>query len=192
MPSLDFQSVHKQFRPKILRYLSRLVGAAEAEDVAQSVLLKVSEALPGFRGDSTLSTWIYRIATNAALDRLRHKTPATELEFEESDAPPSAQSPSAEASAIREEMNECIHEFIERLPGNYRTVMVLSELEGFKNDEIAAILDVSLDTVKIRLHRARARLRRDLESGCNFYRDERGELACDREPATVIKFAPRQ
>ncbi len=75
--TVDFQSVHKDFRPRVLRYLSRLVGEAEAEDLTQSVMLKISEALPGFRGDSSLSTWIYRIATNAALDkrassRLRH------------------------------------------------------------------------------------------------------------------------
>jgi RNA polymerase sigma-70 factor (ECF subfamily) len=56
-------------------------------------------------------------------------------------------------------------------------------MEGFKNAEIAAILGLSLETVKIRLHRARARLRRDLQEGCSFYRDERTGLACDRKPA---------
>jgi len=60
--------------------------------------------------------------------------------------------------------------------------MVLSELEGFKNDEIAAIVGISLDTVKIRLHRAREKLRKELNLGCNFHRDEEGELACDRKP----------
>ena len=73
-------------------------------------------------------------------------------------------------------MNACIREFIERLPPNYKMVMVLSELEGFKNDEIAEILGLSLDTVKIRLHRAREKLRKELEAGCSFYRDECDEL----------------
>lgn len=192
----EFQSIHDRFRPRVLRYLGRLVGEAEAEDLTQSVMLKVSEALPAFRGESSVSTWIYRIATNAALDRLRRKTAQPpsepEPESEETLVPPGAQAPSAEETAIREEMNACIREFIERLPESYRTVMVLSDLEGFKNDEIAAILGVSLDTVKIRLHRAREKLRRELEAGCNFHRDEDDELGCDRKPTAVIKFRQRE
>ncbi len=191
----DFQSIHERFRPRVLRYLSRLVGGAEAEDLTQAVMLKVSEALPGFRGDSSVSTWIYRIATNTGLDRLRRKTgqPLTETELESAagDSPPEAQIESVEATAVREEMNACIREFIERLPENYKTVMVLSELEGFKNDEIGEILGLSLDTVKIRLHRAREKLRKELEAGCSFYRDECDELACDRKPLAAVKFRPR-
>jgi RNA polymerase sigma-70 factor (ECF subfamily) len=182
---LEFQSVHDRFRPRVLRYLRRLVGEGEAEDLTQSVMVKVSEGLSGFRGDSRLSTWIYRIATNGALDRLRHKTlqppSETELGSEERDLPPDALVPSVEAVAIRGEMNECIREFVEHLPENYRAVLVLSELEGFKNSEIAAILGISLDTVKIRLHRAREKLRESLETGCSFYRNAGDELACDRK-----------
>ena len=183
--SLEFQSVHDRFRPRVLRYLERLVGKGEAEDLTQSVMLKVSEGLSGFRGDSRLSTWIYRIATNAAVDSLRHKTSQppseTELESEEHDLPSDALVASVEAVAIRREMNECIREFVERLPENYKTVMVLSELEGFKNSEIAATLGISLDTVKIRLHRAREKLRESLQAGCGFYRNAGDELACDRK-----------
>ncbi|HVI70111.1 MAG TPA: sigma factor-like helix-turn-helix DNA-binding protein, partial [Pyrinomonadaceae bacterium] len=81
--------------------------------------------------------------------------------------------------------------FIERLPENYKTVMVLSELEGFRNDEIADILGLSLDTVKIRLHRAREKLRKDLQVGCSFHRDEDGELGCDRKPTATITIRKR-
>jgi RNA polymerase sigma-70 factor (ECF subfamily) len=193
--ALDFQSVHDRFRPRVLRYLARLVGESEAQDLTQSVMLKVSEGLHDFRGDSSVSTWIYRIATNAALDRLRGKAPQpltdTEFEFDEHDVPPAAKTASVETTAIREEMNACIREFIERLPETHKTVMLLSELEGFKNAEIAAILGVSLDTVKIRLHRAREKLRKDLDTGCSFYRNE-GELACDRKPTATIAFRPRR
>jgi RNA polymerase sigma-70 factor (ECF subfamily) len=78
-------------------------------------------------------------------------------------------------------MNECIREFIEKLPPNFRAVMVLSEIEGLKNSEIADILGISLDNVKIRLHRARAGLKKKLQEGCSFYQDERNTLACDRK-----------
>jgi RNA polymerase sigma-70 factor (ECF subfamily) len=81
-------------------------------------------------------------------------------------------------------MNRCIRNYIEQLPEDYGTVLVLSEVEGFKNREIAEILEVSLDTVKIRLHRARAKLKESLGTHCNFYLDERSELACDRKETT--------
>lgn len=64
--------------------------------------------------------------------------------------------------------------------------MVLSELEGFKNGEIASILGVTLDTVKIRLHRARERLRKELEAGCSLHRDQGHGLACDRKPIAAV------
>jgi RNA polymerase sigma-70 factor, ECF subfamily len=192
---LDFQTVHERFRSRVLRYLTRLVGDAEAEDLTQSVMLKVSEGLKDFRGDSSLSTWIYRIATNAALDRLRRKTmqppSGMQIESDEMETPQVGQAPSAETAAIREEMNACIREFIERLPEHYRTVMVLSEMEGFKNEEIAAVLGVGLHTVKIRLHRAREKLRRELDTGCTFHRDEYEELVCDRKPTAPITFRKR-
>ena len=69
--------------------------------------------------------------------------------------------------------------------------MVLSEIEEFKNDEIAAILGITVDTVKIRLHRARDRLRSELKRGCSFDRDAGGELACDRKPTTVTLHPPK-
>lgn len=194
--SVGFRAIHDTFRPKILRYLARMVGQDEAEDLAQTVMVKVSEGLRDFRGDSELSTWIYRIATNAALDRLRSPafhhagqnvgSPETtmdgDVDSEQVKIPLEQQTPSVEATAMREEMNACIREFIERLPENYKTAMVLSELEEFRNSEIAEILGVSLDTIKIRLHRARERLRKELKAGCTFYRDERNEFACHRKP----------
>ncbi len=67
----DPQTLYDEFQPKIRRYLSRLVGTTKADDLTQEVFVKVTQALTAFRGESTLSTWIYRIATNTALDRLR-------------------------------------------------------------------------------------------------------------------------
>ena len=185
MTPAEFQRIHDSFRPRVLRYLTRLVGERDAEDLAQTVMLKVSSGLPQFRHDSSLSTWIYRIATNAAMDKLRSPLREQVLEDDpdpdEGDLPPDARTPSVEAIAIRTEMSACIREFIDHLPEAYKTVMVLSEMEGFKNAEIAAILGVSLDTVKIRLHRAREKLRNDLQEGCSFDRDESTGLACDRK-----------
>ncbi len=74
--------------------------------------------------------------------------------------------PLVEGQVFRKEMHDCIQDYINSLPETYRTVIVLSELEGFSNHEIAEILGVPLSTVKIRLHRARERLKKALEANC--------------------------
>src|SRR5512143_2191864 len=93
---VDFKSLHDQFRPRVLRYVTRLVGEAEADDVTQSAMVKVNEGLAGFRGDSSVSTWIYRIATNVAMDKLRQRATQpltdTEYEFDEDNLPSAARS----------------------------------------------------------------------------------------------------
>jgi RNA polymerase sigma-70 factor (ECF subfamily) len=192
---VEFRQVHDTYRLKILRYLTRLVGEHEAEDVTQTVFAKVSEGLKNFRGEASLSTWIYRIATNAALDKLRslatqrgtavplpaESTLEDHVDADEYEASADERSASVDSVMIRVEMDECIKGFIKNLPENYRTVIVLGDIEGFKNIEIADILGVSLDTVKIRLYRARQQLKKELEAGCDFYRDERNEFACDHK-----------
>ena len=180
---LEFQKVHETFRPRIHRYLTRLVGENEAEDLTQEVFVKVARALENFRGESTLSTWLYRIATNAAMDRLRSpsfqriaqsglsvdSSETGEAEVEDRDVWTGDKTPSVEQQLVRREMNECIRDFIEKLPEAYRTVLVLGELEGLRNKEIAEILGVTLDTVKIRLHRAREKLKEELVTHCDSY-----------------------
>lgn len=177
-------------RPKVVRYLQRLVGEAEAEDLAQIVFVRVEKALPSFAGRSQFSTWVYRIATNCALDWLRGPSNRETLYGDpETDLPAgspnnidiwTAERPhTAEQQFLRKEMSECIRGVVDTLPPAYRTVILLNELEGFENEEIARILDVSPGTVKARLHRARAKLRQELASRCCLYRDERNELACD-------------
>jgi RNA polymerase sigma-70 factor, ECF subfamily len=177
---LDFQSIYEELRPKIYRYLSRLAGRSEAEDLTQEVFAKVSQALPQFRGDSKVSTWVYRIATNTAFDRLRSSSfqHVDDVPFQD-EKPATERPPGIEEELVRKEMNDCIRQYIERLPMSYRSVVILSEEEGLTNQEIAEALGISLDTVKIRLHRARGRLKEELGSGCDFYRDERNELACE-------------
>jgi RNA polymerase sigma-70 factor (ECF subfamily) len=194
---LEFQNIYNTFQPKIHFYLARLVGEHEADDLTQEVFLKVNKGLQRFRGEAKLSTWIYRIATNVARDKLRSPTfrnmvqnrltddsiPEDKMLTEARVVWMKERAPSVEQQLIRKEMNECIRSFVDKLPDKYKTALVLSELEGFNNQEIAQILDVSLDTVKIRLHRAREKLKKELETHCDFYRDERNELACDLKGA---------
>jgi RNA polymerase sigma-70 factor (ECF subfamily) len=185
----EFNHIYDEFYEKVSHYLERLIGKNEAEDLTQEVFLKINKGLAGFEGKSSISTWIYRIATNAALDRVKsrsHREDSKTVALEEAsndteNVCAEEESLSAEREAIRNEMNECIREFVGKLPTDYRTVIVLSEIKDLKNQEVADILGLSLDAVKIRLHRARARLKAEFEAGCDFYHDQDGRLACDRK-----------
>jgi RNA polymerase sigma-70 factor, ECF subfamily len=167
--------IYSEFHSKIVRYLTRLVGESEAEDLAQEVFMKAGLALPNFRGEASISTWLYRIATNTAYDRLRSPAFQRMEPLEQAEAMPTCESwssiqpPLVEQQFVKQEMGECIQRFIADLPENYRAVLLLSDLEEFSNPEIAEILGVTVDTVKIRLHRARSQLREALESRCEHY-----------------------
>ena len=188
----EFQELYAAFQPKILRYLTRMVGENEAEDLTQEVFIKIGPALERFRGEASLSTWIYRIATNTALDRLRSQSfqratlnsldqqnPTCEPETDDKNAWTGEKTPPVEHQIFRKEMNDCVQSFIEKLPGDYRTVLILNEFEGLRNKEIAEILGISLSTVKIRLHRARKKLKNELIANCDSYWVENNEFLPD-------------
>jgi RNA polymerase sigma-70 factor (ECF subfamily) len=186
MISLEFPKIQDELRPRIFNYLSGMVGKDDAEDMAQVVLEKLSRSLADFRGESNLATWIYRIATNVALDHNRYASVRQKIiSLDTIDATCECNSflsdgklHDAEYGLMRREMNACIHRIVKRLPEGERAIVLLSEFEGLKNREIADILNLSLDAVKIRLHRARIRLRNDIKAECNLSWDERNELVC--------------
>ena len=191
---MDFQEIYTEFQPRILHYLARMMGPEEAEDVAQEVFEKVNRSLDGFRGQSKLSTWIYRIATNTAIDKLRSasfRQSANQAALKEAEGNKARNTSSGQVQTsvdqefIRKEMSECVREYIDRLPPDYSTILILSEIEGFRNKEVADILQISLENAKVRLHRARARLKKELDNGCDFYHNEEGTLACDRKPILI-------
>lgn len=186
----DFGQLYAEYQPRIHRYLARLVGESDAEDLTQAVFVKVSQALKDFRGESTLSTWIYRIAANTAADWRRSASARQGIRRvpveASSDEDWAAQAkwkhvdlPVTDQVLIRREMNQCIRQVIDGLPIDYRTVITLSDIDGLKDAEIAGRLGVSLAAVKIRLHRARGLLRKAMEARCDLYRDARLGLACD-------------
>jgi RNA polymerase sigma-70 factor (ECF subfamily) len=182
----DFHQVHDEFRPRIRRYLARLVGVANADDLTQETFARVSQALGGFRGEARLSTWIYRIATNVALDRARSRGFQLEVRAAEPEVLATLGTiPIIEHDIARRELSECVRGYVDRLPADYRTVVVLSELEELPDREIAEVLGITVEAAKIRLHRARARLRQMLAEGCDFSRDEENEFTCDPRPDDV-------
>ncbi len=192
-----FSQVYSDFQPKIHIYLSKMLDEHSAEDACQIAFEKINRGLASFKGESKLSTWVYKIATNTALDILKssaHKQSKNLIlvQFPEETVPDTnhsnmlqIKSTSPDQQIIKDEMNACIREFVDRLPPNYKIIITLNELHGFTNGEIAEILEISLAAAKIRLHRARAKLKKELEAGCDFYHTDQNSLACDRkQPAS--------
>ena len=189
--ALRYQKVYDKFHPKILQYLVRFTGSQkDAEDLTEKVFSTINTRLDTFKGKSSLPTWIYKIATNAALDRMRRlsfekvqkKTRSDESKpdrVEDGEFWSGEKGPAPDDTSIQNEVNTFIRNFIEAIPGTYKAVLVLSELEGFKNREIGSVLELNPDTVSIRLHRTREKLRKKLEAHHDFHRTDMHEIAYD-------------
>lgn len=195
--AFDFEWLYTTYQSNILRFVERLTETDEAADLTQEVFLKVKRSLKDFRGESKISTWLYRIAVNTVADRARAASYRHTMQsiiadpdfndgIEDRDGCEIKREP-LDLSIIRKEMNECIRDIIRKLPAEHRVLIVLKDLQGLTNEEIATILQISVGNVKIRLHRARAKLREELNAQCTFYRDHRNELACDRKN-TILTF----
>jgi RNA polymerase sigma-70 factor (ECF subfamily) len=185
-----FEEVYADNHDAIFGYLKRITGdVALAEDLAQETFSRVARGLEDFRAESKLTTWLYRIATNAFLDHRRGlKARATEIPEMDLDMLHDASSATGDPLPKLpdrllddSEMGRCVREFVDSLTPEHRAVIVLHDLEGFSNREIAEVLGCSLGTVKIRVHRARRKLRDVLGENCDFYRSEDDVLQCGRK-----------
>jgi RNA polymerase sigma-70 factor (ECF subfamily) len=158
--------------------LRLLQNPADADDAVQEAFLSAYRNFAGFRGDARLGTWLHRIVVNAALGRLRRRKrrpehgaellDVTELlpRFRENGYPEQFHEPwvhPAEELATRAETREQVRQMIDKLPENYRTVLILRDIEELGTAETAELLELSPGTVKVRLHRARQALRNLLE-----------------------------
>ncbi len=164
----------------IRRYLARMVGVADAEDLVQDVFERAQRAVPADDAEQHPSAWLYRIARNAALDQLRSRRVRERKDVVAALRDGTAGcEPRPDIDLAREQMRACILDLVERLAPSHRAVVLLSELRGLSDKETADSLGISLGAAKIRLHRARHALRDLMECECRTFRDERNELACE-------------
>lgn len=170
----DFASFEKLVTAsegRVYNHLVRLVGNPEdARDLLQETYLSAYRNLGTFKGDSAFSTWVYRIATNHALMRLRKKQPQ-EVAFDDLPIPTHEELRSRNISdwaidpreaILRKELREKLQRAIDELPSLYRAVVVMRDVEELSTEETAAALGITEGAVKTRLHRARIFLREAL------------------------------
>jgi RNA polymerase sigma-70 factor (ECF subfamily) len=164
-----FEEIILKYQDRIYNICRYMLGNAyDAEDAAQDVFLKAYQNLNKFKPDSSLYTWLYRIAVNTCIDYRRK--PFFESLFKKSkegdvfvvDQP--SDSPSPERLYGSKEIGNAIQLALGRLSEKLRTVIVLKEIEGLSYEEIAEVLDVSIGTVKSRISRAREELKELLKN----------------------------
>jgi RNA polymerase sigma-70 factor (ECF subfamily) len=181
------------FRPQVQRHIRAMVrNSAEAEELTQDTYARAFERIGQLRDPQAALAWLYRIATTVTLDRLRQRRPLTvPLADEEAGSVADGERPpSLPGSALdRSEMSACVEGYLAALPDDYRIAILLHDAHGLSNPEIAELVGCSLATAKIRVHRARARLRETLSAACSFEIDECGVLVCDPQPDSASDSA---
>ncbi len=169
-----FHCAINTFTPRLLALSRRIVGRDGAEDVVQETWMAVCRSIGEFESRSSLSTWLYRIATNKALNMLRQQSrmPLVESEISENKVDtgwfgddgqwtspfPDAALPSPEESLSAEDLQDCLDKHIELLPPVQRMVLILKDIEAQSYTEICNVLELSESNVRVLLHRGRMRL----------------------------------
>jgi RNA polymerase sigma-70 factor (ECF subfamily) len=155
-----FEELYQSHSARLYSLLLRMAGSAQdAEDLLQDVFLQAHRKLDSFRGDSTLGTWLYRLAVNQCLDFLRGRqsrmSRVTESLEDEAVQEPTSPGPVIPAAISRVDLERAIA----RLPEGSRLAFVLHDVEGFAHHEIAGLLGISEGTSKSQVHKARLKLR---------------------------------
>lgn len=186
-----FNRFVEHFRSKVFHYSWLMCGDREdAEEVAQDTLLKVFESFAQLREPEMVRTWIFRIAKNACLMKRRKSVfaPAHELSLDEFMPASTVDgehrhieiadwSELPDAELLRSELRSELERAIAQLPEIYRAVVLLRDVEELSTEDTAQVLDLSIDVVKMRLHRGRLALRKTLDEYLrNSYAAQSGEL----------------
>lgn len=142
--------------------LRMFANREDAQDCLQEAMLRVYRSIGSFKGQSSFSTWLYRITMNTCLDELRRKKNKQSASLDnllEQGWSPADESAGPEQHAVRNELKQELQSAIRELPEDMRSAVVLRDVQGFAYDEIAQVLNVNVGTVKSRISRAREKLR---------------------------------
>lgn len=179
-----FEKLIMIYEKKIYNICLRLLKTPdEAYDAAQEVCIKIWKQLASFKGESKFNTWVYRVATNTCLDLLRQRkrryenmflTEEEEIQSDEKIMDHAMIWKDLSSHMAEKEVGEILWQGIQELKTDYRVIIVLRDIEGYAYEEIATFLEISVGTVKSRLSRARASLKKILEQNkepyCSFFR----------------------
>jgi RNA polymerase sigma-70 factor, ECF subfamily len=158
-----FEILMRRYNQRLFRIARGILADdAEAEDVMQEAYVRAFRELAGFRGEARFATWLTRIACHEALARARKRRRLVPIEGGGPPDPP-AQTPGPEREMENRELQAVLQQAVEALPEPLRAVFCLREIEGLSTEEAADALDLSVENVRVRLHRAKRSLRQALD-----------------------------
>jgi RNA polymerase sigma-70 factor (ECF subfamily) len=191
------ETLLERHEPRLYRFARRLCRSpADAEDVLQESLLAAARGLAGFRGASSLSTWLYAIARSQCIKKYRRRRSApVEVSLEAEEAAPARErpdpGPDPEAALRARRLEAALEKAIARLDRPYREVLILRDVEGLTAPEVATVTGLSIAAVKSRLHRARARVREELAPLLAPRGEPAGAATLDRPCPDVVRLFSR-
>ncbi|HSL92852.1 MAG TPA: sigma-70 family RNA polymerase sigma factor [Candidatus Limnocylindrales bacterium] len=167
-----FDAIVRAHQDRVFAFCARMLSdREEALDVAQEVFLSAYRNLVGFREEASLSTWLLKIAANRCLNRIRQRSTRSAREVSTPESaerdgltyqPPAPEEGQPDRIAETREMGKILEQALHRIDADSRWLMLLSDVEGFTYEEVAAMAGIPVGTVKSRLHRARMALRKIL------------------------------
>jgi RNA polymerase sigma-70 factor, ECF subfamily len=176
---MDLFALHDQYYHRVRKFiLASVKNEAAADDLTQETFIRIQENLHNVRDPEKISSWIFRIAYHLSQDYFRTlKKSSTHEEIHEGLV--NLEETPIQKKLEQEEMSRCVQNQLTLLPESMRSVLIFAEVMDFTHQEIAEILGLSVENVKVRLHRARKRLKTILEEKCTFEVDERNVLICE-------------
>jgi len=177
---MDFWKIYDQYSGPVRKFILAYVRDEwVADDLIQETFVRIQKNLDGVRDHSKISSWIFRIAHNLCHDHFRQSKRSTLNQRKIQKEIVTLREAVVQKELEQQQMGECVQDKMDLLPPDYRTVLILSDIMAFNQKEIGEILDISVSNVKVRVHRARKKMRAILEEHCTFEVDERNVLVCD-------------
>lgn len=176
-----FEMLIEAYQKKVFNLAYRIIGNYDdANDIAQEAFIRIFRSISGFRGQSSFSTWIYRITTNVCLDEIRKRKNKSvqylDEDIQTDDGEMQRQiisdDPLPEEIAERKELRAVINDSLGELKEEYRIIITLRDIQGMSYEEIAKVLDCPTGTVKSRINRARQALKNVLLTKRELFREE--------------------
>jgi len=183
---MDFWEIHDQYYPRVRGFILGLVrDESLADDLVQETFIRIQQNQDRLRDPSKLSSWIFRIAYNLCQDHFRKRKESSLDENGIKEKTDGSEEVGIQKEMEQRQMGECVQDKVNLLPEPLRAVIILFDTLDLSHQEIAESLGITVENVKVRLHRARRKLKTILEEECTFEVDERNVLVC--EPANRKK-----
>ena len=177
---MEFLEIYDQHYTQVRKFILTVVKDEWAtDDLIQETFVRVRENMEAVRDPSRISSWIFRVAYNLCQDHFRNVKKSNSNKFRDYERLKTPEGSPVQKEIEQNQMGTCVQDKMNNLPETLRTVLVLYDVMDFSHKEIAGILDITVENVKVRLHRARKKMKTILKEKCTFERDERNVLVCD-------------